>query len=613
MWRKREVLAAALTIAEQHGYRPEQTKAAKPKTNGAGGPTAWVVDYGDHDELAAHSMRLLRSGTNDGAAYNFLKAQVEALANIDPARKARRLKEISGMVDSAREKIEAEKEAAAAAAAVPAPPPAVLPASGRAKALAAAHETYAYWLGKFYDLDVLNATLAAGAAEQLEGDPLWLLVVSGPANAKTETVQSLSGAGAHVTSTISSEGALLSATPQKQKGKGATGGLLRKIGARGILVIKDFTSTLPADRNVRGQVLAAIREVYDGKWERNVGADGGLTLTWTGRIVVVGAVTTAWDAAHGVISQMGDRFVLIRSDSTVARIAAATKAIGNVGREKTMREALAKAAGEIVGGADRNVRDLNDEETAELVKAANIVTSARTAVERDYRGDVIDAHAPEMPTRFAKQLAQVGGLAIGMSDKDAMALAIRCARDSIPPLRREILLYVAKQPGVKPPEVHRGVGRPRNTVRRELEALYILRLLKCAEEDKEDSRGRMSTILRYSIDNNFDHATPAAMNAACAQPGAPIPTPAPPPTSAPNPLQQQAPKAKQATNMTPREKLDAMRGGGVRFDLWQDASGLTPDYQLVDGAGLNMMLDMVKDHYDEILAQLRKEAGLAPN
>ena len=71
--------------------------------------------------------------------------------------------------------------------------------------------------------------------------------VSGSGNAKTETVRSLSGAGAHVTSTIASEGALLSATARSQ---GATGGLLHKIGSRGLLVIKDFTSILAVDRNV---------------------------------------------------------------------------------------------------------------------------------------------------------------------------------------------------------------------------------------------------------------------------------------------------------------------------------------------------------------------------
>ena len=88
---------------------------------------------------------------------------------------------------------------------------------------------------------------------------------------------------------------------------------------------------------MRGRVLAALREIYDGRWERNVGTDGGQTLTWTGRIVVVGAVTTAWDAAHAVIAAMGDRFVLIRADSSTAARQVRHQAIRNTGGETAMR------------------------------------------------------------------------------------------------------------------------------------------------------------------------------------------------------------------------------------------------------------------------------------
>ena len=139
------------------------------------------------------------------------------------------------------------------------------------------------WLGKEYDLDALDATLATAAAERLGGDPLWLLLVSGSGNAKTETVQALKGAGAYVVSTIASDGALLSGTPKQQRAKNATGGLLCQIGDRGLLVIKDVTSILSMDRNTRQAVLAAIREIHDGHWVRYLGTDGGKTLEWSGR------------------------------------------------------------------------------------------------------------------------------------------------------------------------------------------------------------------------------------------------------------------------------------------------------------------------------------------
>jgi hypothetical protein len=68
-------------------------------------------------------------------------------------------------------------------------------------------------------------------------------------------------------------------------------------------------------REMRAAVLAALREVHDGKWTRSVGAGGGLTLDWAGRIAIIGAVTTSWDEAHAAISAMGDRFVLLRMDA----------------------------------------------------------------------------------------------------------------------------------------------------------------------------------------------------------------------------------------------------------------------------------------------------------
>ena len=244
-----------------------------------------------------------------------------------------------------------------------------------------------------------------------------VLIISGPGNTKTETVQATSGLGAHVVSTIVSEGALLSASSRQQRAKNATGGLLRKIGERGLLVIKDVTSILSADRNARGPVLAALREVHDGHWVRNVGIDGGQTLEWRGRITVIGACTTAWDQAHAVISTMGDRFVLVRSNSRTGRIGGGLRAVRNTGSEVAMRHELADAVAGLINSIDAdNVYVLTDADEDAIVRAADLVTLARTGVEIDYRGEVVDAHAPEMPTRMAKQLTQImrGAIAIGM-------------------------------------------------------------------------------------------------------------------------------------------------------------------------------------------------------
>jgi hypothetical protein len=59
------------------------------------------------------------------------------------------------------------------------------------------------WFGPEYDVDAFNAVMAAAASEELHGDPFWLLLISGPGGAKTETVSILSAADvATVVSTI---------------------------------------------------------------------------------------------------------------------------------------------------------------------------------------------------------------------------------------------------------------------------------------------------------------------------------------------------------------------------------------------------------------------------
>jgi hypothetical protein len=173
-----------------------------------------------------------------------------------------------------------------------------------------------------------------------------------------------------------------------------------------------------------------------------------------------------------------------------------------------MRAEIAAAVGGLISHIKTDQPwQIEDNEIERLIKAADIVTYARTAVERDFRGDIIDSHAPEMPTRFAKQLAQMvrGGLALGMSRGTALQLALRCARDSIPQLRLEILLELASNPRSRVIDVVRNIAKPYRTIRRELEGLHILGLLRCDEEQAETDEKK--TVWRYSLADEFDRAT----------------------------------------------------------------------------------------------------------
>jgi hypothetical protein len=345
--------------------------------------------------------------------------------------------------------------------------------------------TFAAWFGPKFDMQYLDVLLAAAASGlHTSGDPCWLLVVGGAGVGKTEALSSTERAGCMVVSTISSEAALLSGTSRKDVVKSATGGILRTIGDRGTLIIKDFTSILSMRNDDKNAVLAALREAYDGTWVRTLGVDGGRTLRWQGRLTVIGGVTSAYDQHHGVIAAMGDRFLLLRvdSDDEDVRRHAARQSMMNSGGEDAMRGEL----GEVVAGflLNLDVPDLPppDDLIDELIDVADVITRARSQVAADYKGDPEWAHAPEMPTRVAKQLVQLwrGARITGQSDADARRIVRRVAHDTIPPGRRLPLLDVIDHPGSTSAQVAARIGMSRTSTDRRLQELALHKLVQHA-------------------------------------------------------------------------------------------------------------------------------------
>jgi hypothetical protein len=115
-----------------------------------------------------------------------------------------------------------------------------------------------------------------------------------------------------------------------------------------------------------------------------------------------------------------------------------------------------------------------------------------------------------MPTRFAKQLQQVvrGAVAIGVGRHEALKLAIRCARDSLPPLRLSIIDDLSKNPDSPPGDVRKRLNKPRSTIDRQMQALHMLEVLNCDEKPVENM-GLFEDKVRwfYSLADGIDPST----------------------------------------------------------------------------------------------------------
>ncbi len=324
------------------------------------------------------------------------------------------------------------------------------------------------------DLYPLHVALGTYAANCLPGDPVWSMLVGGSGSGKTEAVQSLARLpDVRLASTISGEAALLSATPRRERSNGSTGGLLRAIGDHGVLALKDFTTILATHRDRRGEILAALREVYDGEWHREVGAEGGRSLHWKGKVGCVTGCTTAIDTAYAVVAALGTRFLLARMP-VVDRRQQARQSMVQAGREGEMRQQLAAAvAGLFAEGPPRPPAELTEEVVAPLVEVSNLVALARSPVERDARHEIELVPDPEAPTRLAKALAMLyrGLTSVGLVSEDARNLVLRVGLDCVPKLRRLILLALVNADNPTTSEIAGLVDHPTITTRRALEDL----------------------------------------------------------------------------------------------------------------------------------------------
>ena len=349
-----------------------------------------------------------------------------------------------------------------------------LPLSG----LAHVEHIFAQWI-RDADLIPTRAVLAAYVANRkLDGDPVWLMVVGGSGVGKTERLIPLAAMPDVVLeSSITGPAALLSGTAKKERAKTATGGLLRKVpDGGGVLLLKDFTSIIDMHRDSRAEVLAALREIYDGRWDRSVGAEGGRTLTWTGHLGLLAGCTTAIDSAHSVIAVMGTRFMLVRlqGDPDIAG-----SAFDHVGDERKMRDALRAAVRGLLDHLPGQPYD-KAEIRRPILALANYVAIARSPVDRDSQGEIRLVLDPEAPTRIVKMLVQLWracGL-LGLDKAGAWALVQRIGMDSIPKLRRSILDYLAvcSTPATTTAIAER-VEHPSRTTRRGLEDLAAHRVI----------------------------------------------------------------------------------------------------------------------------------------
>jgi hypothetical protein len=221
-------------------------------------------------------------------------------------------------------------------------------------------------------------------------------------------------------------------------------GVLYDIGNFGFLTFKDFTSQLSGNDGSVGENIKILRELYDGHYDRPVGTSPE-PLYWYGKLGIVGATTSAIDAHHQVIAEMGERFLFYRMPATAddERLAKTEAALVADVEDPDADDALSAAVAKLQPTLDAlfdkapPVAPTATERT-HLARLADLVARCRSSVPR--RGTTMElTHLPdtEEGPRAGVELQRLwmGLRALGAGADEAMALATKVGGDSIPSAR----------------------------------------------------------------------------------------------------------------------------------------------------------------------------------
>lgn len=329
--------------------------------------------------------------------------------------------------------------------------------------------------------EVLDMIIALAVSAKASTDGIWVMIVGAPSGGKTEMLNTIFDVPHnHVISNLTANTFLSS----MKSAAGSENSLLHRIGPRGILTFKDYTSLMSQRAEVREEILGQMREIYDGFLKKESG--NGNQQQWKGKLNVLIAVTDAIYTSEGNSAAMGRRVLMyelpVMDDDNRKKMTRA--AMKNRSSIEDIRKELSEYAAELVKDLidhlpppDKMIQ-ISDDELEHIIELGNFITRARTGVERDFRGTLTFVNEPELPMRTCGQLSNLAQYIMycrgdAVLSKVTEEFVFKVAIDSIPKQRRQAIFLLSKYRELTAKGAATKIGMPTETMRMALEELNV--------------------------------------------------------------------------------------------------------------------------------------------
>ena len=253
----------------------------------------------------------------------------------------------------------------------------------------------------------------------------------------------------------------------------------RHIGDRGIMVVSDFGTLLNQHGSTRNRLFACLREVFDGKFIRSLGTNGGTWYGWSGHAGFIGACTEAIDAPSIDLGVLGERFTYYRLPEVTHydEFLTCTVADEHAGHQADVRMERSVAVRRYLEDLPlpEEFPPIGENEQTRLITLANLCATCRSSVVREgYSREIELVPGHERSTRLYVQFRHLhaGLTVIGAPEDEIWRLLAKVALDGMHPGRRRVIEYLMGHPGGHTTAVIAGHCRlPETPVRRHLQDL----------------------------------------------------------------------------------------------------------------------------------------------
>jgi hypothetical protein len=326
----------------------------------------------------------------------------------------------------------------------------------------------------------LLVSMVVGA--RLNAPPVWLFLI-GPSSGGKSTMLSVINKVKFITE-LSDLTTNTFLSGMKVAGKETS--LLKKLGNNFVVVMKDFTTMIAKDDVAKGQIIAQMREIYDGYISKATGHGdlivwGEKEKRWKGTFIM--AATEGIFKIQEDFADMGTRainYVFLpqhRKNTTRASIRNKRNNEAFNTQLGILQNDVAEFVDEMIANAPDVFPLLDPEFEEEIIDVADLSSMCRSIVVRDYRGEKSLALSAEFPMRMAEQLlaiAQFMTYVNGGTMTEPMKKAVyKTAFDSIPKQRRLVLEILARHPKVEVSAASMQMNYPPALVRAWIEDLHM--------------------------------------------------------------------------------------------------------------------------------------------